>query len=78
MRVTQNYRSFLLRLWRSSQDPSEPWQASLECPQTGKRWGFARLSALYAFLDALGEEQSTGPPFSPREKTPPVDLQAEQ
>lgn len=49
-----NYISYLLRMWRT--DPKNPWRASLEHPQTGKRVGFGSLEKLFAFL-----REETGP-----------------
>jgi hypothetical protein len=44
------YHSFLLRLWRDSEQGA--WRASLENVTTGERHGFANLASLYAFLQA--------------------------
>jgi hypothetical protein len=51
----QIYRSYLLRLWRSSTGEAR-WHASLESPLTGKRQGFATLHDLFAFLTDLTAE----------------------
>jgi hypothetical protein len=48
-------RSFLLRLWPSSDRENSTWQASLEDPQTGERMGFASLKHLFAYLIELSE-----------------------
>ena len=48
----QDYRSYLLRLWKARED-HETWRASLERVDTGERRGFASLGALYEFLQAV-------------------------
>jgi hypothetical protein len=45
------YRSYLLRLWQTSQ----AWHASLDDPHTGKRLGFATLEQLFAYLMEVTE-----------------------
>lgn len=57
MKTQPDYLSFLLRLWRvSDEGKSQPnakkavWRASLENPHTGERKGFASLEALFDFL----------------------------
>ena len=42
------YRSYLLRLWRSSEQ--EPWHAMLEQVGTQQRRAFADLASLMEFL----------------------------
>ena len=52
------YQVYLLRRWEErSQHPDGPtvWRFSLEDPERGRRWGFASLAELVAFL-----EQDTG------------------
>jgi hypothetical protein len=44
-----NYLSYLLRLWRDS-ETENIWRASLECADSGERWGFAGLDDLLCFL----------------------------
>ncbi len=44
----KQYRSYLLRLWCEA--PDRDWRASLQDPRTGKRFGFASLEQLFAFL----------------------------
>ena len=56
MRSPQEYLSYLLRLWQSGQGKEAAWRASLECPLSGERQGFASLKDLFAFL----EDQVTG------------------
>ncbi len=46
------YQSYLLRLWRATQDGEVTWRASLENPHTGERSGFANLEALFDDLRA--------------------------
>ncbi len=48
-----SYFSYLLRLWRSSQETPSVWHASLENPMTGERQGFENVKNLFAFLEAL-------------------------
>ena len=45
------YLSYLLRLWLVENQAHRVWRCSLENVQTGKRYGFASLEALYTFLD---------------------------
>jgi hypothetical protein len=42
----RDYLSYLLRLWRVEVKGQTVWRASLECPRTGERLGFADLEAL--------------------------------
>jgi len=73
VRTVQNYRSYLLRLWRSDQNAAA-WQASLECPLTGQRWVFASLHAMYAYLDGLAAEvqpDAHSAPIYPVQEKPP-------
>ncbi|MBN1891134.1 MAG: hypothetical protein JW850_24265 [Thermoflexales bacterium] len=53
MKSSGTYLSYLLRLWRSGPDEQAPWRASLECPLTGERQGFANLRDLFAFLESV-------------------------
>ena len=52
MKQSQDYVSYLLRLWRSGKGKEAIWHASLESPLTGERQGFASLQDLFAFLQA--------------------------
>jgi hypothetical protein len=45
-----DYLSYLLRLWRGSDEEEAVWRASLESPVTGERQGFANLADLFSFL----------------------------
>ncbi len=44
------YLAYLLRLWLVNTDTGLVWRASVECPETGERHGFACLEALFTFL----------------------------
>jgi hypothetical protein len=46
---TQDYISYLLRLWRV-RDNGECWRAALERVEDGQRRGFEDLEALFAYL----------------------------
>ena len=48
----KDYFSYLLRLWRASDDAETAWRASLRRPGTEEALGFASLEALFAFLRA--------------------------
>jgi hypothetical protein len=56
MRAQPDYLSYLLRLWRVSEDQgvqrgdAANWRASLESPHSGERVGFAGLEELFDFL----------------------------
>jgi hypothetical protein len=54
-----SYLSFLLRLWRVSNDGVPEWRASLEHPHTGERFGFANLVQLTEFLEHQTDVAST-------------------
>lgn len=56
---TKQYRSYLLRLWRS-ETPDGSWRASLEDSRTGQRIGFATLEQLFAFLMDEVERERKG------------------
>ena len=49
------YRSYLLRLWQTTDGDRKVWRASLEQPGTGRRQGFAGLRELAAFLERVVE-----------------------
>jgi hypothetical protein len=53
--VTEEYRAYLLRLWRVGDDGGH-WRARLENVDTGEAQGFASLAKLIEFLQSLGEE----------------------
>jgi len=56
-RREQRYRSYLLRLWQTSDGRKQVWRASLESPGGGERRGFASLRDLFGFLQAQTERQ---------------------
>jgi hypothetical protein len=58
------YRSFLLRLWRSGERGE--WRAMLEQVGSAERHSFASLQDLLAFLQA----QSDLPPFADNRQAP--------
>ena len=45
-----DYLSYLLRLWRVSDEGKPVWRASLHDPQTDQRTGFAGLNELFDYL----------------------------
>ena len=55
----RGYRSYLLRLWRATSSGQTTWRASLECPQTGERTGFASLEALFCHLQQQTDADPT-------------------
>lgn len=54
--------AYLLRLWQVEDGGYAVWRASLESPQTGERWGFARLADLFAFLEQEVCQAAQGQP----------------
>jgi hypothetical protein len=63
----QTYIAYLLRLWRSGDEPGG-WRCSLERAQGGERLGFASLEPLFLYLLELTEDpgvHETGPPGEP-------------
>lgn len=46
----RDYLSYLLRLWRESDEGRPVWRASLRSTHTGKRVGFGSLEELCEFL----------------------------
>ena len=47
------YHSYLIRLWRSSNDETAPWHIMLENPHTHERHSFASLGDMLAFLQQV-------------------------
>ena len=45
-----NYLSYLLRLWRVSDDQGPTWRAVLTSSRTGEEVGFGSLDALFEYL----------------------------
>jgi len=55
MKPAQNdYHSYLLRMWWVKAAEGGAWRATLEDVQSGELHGFADLSALLEYLQALG------------------------
>lgn len=46
----RDYLSYLLRLWRESDEERPIWRASLKSSRTGEKVGFGSLDELFAFL----------------------------
>jgi hypothetical protein len=46
------YLSYLLRLWRVSDEEEPVWRASLKSAHSGERLGFAGLEELFDYLRA--------------------------
>ena len=57
--MREEYRSYLLRLWRVRGDGRD-WRALLENVETGERHGFASIELLVAFLRALDDPETSG------------------
>jgi len=55
MMVEDEYRAYLLRLWRV-EDNGKRWRARLEDIGSGESLGFGSLEQLLAFLQDLGNE----------------------
>ena len=47
---SQDYVSYLLRIWRAREGKRDVWRASLHSPQTGEQVSFRTLDELFAFL----------------------------
>lgn len=47
---TDQYRSYLLRVWQERRTSKCLWRASLESAQTGELRNFADLEALFEYL----------------------------
>ena len=50
-----DYRSYLLRLYRVRRGGESRWRASLQAPRGGRPLHFASLSELVAYLEQEGE-----------------------
>lgn len=48
-----NYHSYLIRLWRSSDDETASWHIMLENPHTRERHSFATLGDMLAYLQQV-------------------------
>ena len=55
MSPRQQYRSYLLRLWRARNGDKRTWRATLENVHTGEHLGFPSLAALTEYLLRLDE-----------------------
>ncbi len=62
------YRSYLLRLWRSKDESTISWFASLEDPVSGERKGFSSLDALVTFLESDPDDHKKSPTQSMEER----------
>jgi hypothetical protein len=49
-REQRDYQSYLLRLWRESDEERPVWRASLKSSRTGEKVGFGSLDELFEFL----------------------------
>ena len=68
------YLSYLLRLWQTSDGTTPVWRASLESSDSRKRYSFANLRQLLAFLeqqtgDTLFDETDDEAPLAQSKKT---------
>jgi hypothetical protein len=68
------YLSYLLRLWQTSDGTSQVWRASLESSDSRKRYSFADLRQLMAFLEhqtgeTLFDEPDNETPLEQSKKT---------
>jgi hypothetical protein len=48
--VQPEYLSYLVRLWRVSDDEEPAWRALLKSSQTGQQVGFGSVDALFDYL----------------------------
>ena len=63
MEPPATYKSYLLRLWTSTQDGEPVWRASLQCTATGQRQGFSDLESLFAYLAARAGDEKAAPDY---------------
>jgi hypothetical protein len=57
------YKSFLLRLWRETNDqsPQANWELEIEHIQSGEKWDFGTLDEMVQFLQGeMNELKSPG------------------
>ena len=59
--MTEQYFSFLLRLWHTSMQDQSIWRVTLENPHTHEIIGFDSLEALFVYLQDLASQQSADP-----------------
>lgn len=45
-----DYQSYLLRLWRVSDDEEPAWRASLQSSRSGEQVGFESLEEMFEYL----------------------------
>lgn len=58
---TDEYQSYLLRLWRAEDPEQADWRASLEDPSTGEIEGFQDLKGLFESLRDRTRAQADEP-----------------
>ena len=59
--MTEQYFSFLLRLWRTSLEVHSIWRVTLENPHTHEIIGFDSLEALLVYLQDLEKQEPVDP-----------------
>jgi len=74
----RGYVAYLLRLWQATEGENASWRASLECPQTGERWGFACLAQMFAFLQERTDMTSPATGVEKGERTPKTSSKSEE
>lgn len=67
---SQEYQSYLLRLWR--EDDAMEWRASLQSTATGEMQGFASLADLIAYLQTHAVVPVDPPDGSSESSSPPA------
>jgi len=68
----QQYRSYLLRLWRANASGAT-WRAMLEEVQGRRHYTFHSLAALLAFLERQAEDDGTDKPHPPASHDAPPE-----
>jgi hypothetical protein len=60
---SNDYTSYLMRLWKTQEGDGAAWRITLEDTRTGCRWQFGSLEAMVAFLkrDTAAEPASLPP-----------------
>mgnify|MGYP001273056197 FL=1 len=67
-----NYRSFLLRIWKTGESESPGWAASLEDPHTHQVFTFTSLEAVGEYLQQISHlPASDSEPNQGWERKPP-------
>jgi hypothetical protein len=59
--MTEQYFSFLLRLWRTSSQEDSIWRVTLENPHTHEIIGFDGLETLLVYLQDMADQQPADP-----------------